>query len=70
MGLIKLGIMGAGAWAVTHELRKGYETRNQDQQPQHGPYPPQQQMQGYRDVNAPMYGHQTWCNGQCGGHCE
>lgn len=69
MGLIKTGILAAGAMGVAHELSKGFgKSQQQPQQPaQQQYYQPQQPASQYRDRQGQQ--HQSWCNGACQGRC-
>ncbi|KAK4499558.1 hypothetical protein PRZ48_010075 [Zasmidium cellare] len=75
MGLIKSGIKWGSIGYIAHQGFKAVDSNKQSHQqqpmPQQPPvYYPQQGQQGqqFRDVSG--YLHQSWCNGQCGHHCN
>ncbi|KAF2164339.1 hypothetical protein M409DRAFT_25218 [Zasmidium cellare ATCC 36951] len=79
MGLIKSGIKWGTIGYVAHQGFKAVgENKQSHQQQQQAPLPrdqppsyyPQQGQQGQRFQDASGYLHQSWCNGQCGHHCN
>jgi hypothetical protein len=75
MGLIKKAIAIGGIYYVAkkvHESHKETQNASAQQQATDAPYPQQQQQQQQQQplATSRAAGHQSYCNGQCGGQCS
>ena len=64
MGLIKKAVFAGAVLTIANKGIKAYEDKRNHSQSQ------QQQQQQYSRPTYRDYPHQSWCNGQCAGHCN
>lgn len=72
MGLIKKAIVIGGIYYVAKKVHESHkETQNANTQQQvSNALCPQQQQQQQPLATSRAVGHQSYCNGQCGGQCS
>jgi hypothetical protein len=75
MGLIKKAIAIGGIYYVAKKVTESHkETQNANanaqQQTSSAPLPQQQQRESSPVTSSRAIGHQSYCNGQCGGQCS